>query len=357
MKIAVVLCNLEIAGAQTVVVELLEKLVLTNDNYSLILLEEPQQNFLYKRVKELKIDMFCIQSKKKEVFARIIDTYFNYSKVLDTINADIIFAHLDYFYTWIYSLKNKITIVQTIHTQPYRIASIWNRGMYRILRKKNLIHPILLSKNNSEEFQRIFKESHVNIIPNPICLNRYEHNKNQKNDIITFVFVARFHEIKNHRLLLEAFSLAEREVPNIRLRLVGDGELLEEEKEHAEKLGIIEKILFYGEQENVAAILAESDVCVISSKSECFPLCALEAMASGIPIIASAVGGLRDIVKENGILIQNYDEKSFAEAMVMLAKDKEKRKEMGNISYELSKRYDVNKIALEYQNLFRRYLR
>ena len=107
-----------------------------------------------------------------------------------------------------------------------------------------------------------------------------------------------------------------------------------------------------GQRNDIPDILRESDVCVISSKSEAFSLSLVEAMAAGLPVIATAVGGMKDIVEGNGYLVKNDDENAFADAMIDLATDESKRRLMGEQSVKLAKRYDTPLVAKQYIKLY-----
>jgi len=360
MKIAMVISDLKIAGAQMMVVELLSELSKAGYKLMLIILHHPQNNILTDKIKQMDIQLKYIVIEKKRFVYRKIEMYKKLDKVLSNWQPDIIHVHLEYCYTWLYCLKNKKIIIETIHSQPYRIYKKLTFILYRLLRRKRLIHTVLPTKSNASEFQRLFDESEENIfiIPNPVKIEHYAFPERQYDTEkeVVFIFVARFHPIKNHHMLLNAFYELLNEVPNSRLVLVGTGELFRKEQQYAEELGIISKVDFLGEVADTSALLKQADVCVISSVSECSPLVLVEAMASGLPVIVTDVGGMRDIVNGNGIKVSSDNYLEFAEAMKRLALSPELRREYGQRSLELVGKYDLKKVTEAYMQLYKQFL-
>ena len=129
--------------------------------------------------------------------------------------------------------------------------------------------------------------------------------------------VARFAAPKDHTTLLRAISMMG-DVP-CRLRLVGDGPLLPEAKALASDLGIENRVEFTGSRSDVTALLAHSDVFVLTSRFEGLPISILEAMRAGLPVVASDVGGVPELVnEETGILVAQGDAVALAEALKRL---------------------------------------
>jgi glycosyltransferase involved in cell wall biosynthesis len=147
-----------------------------------------------------------------------------------------------------------------------------------------------------------------------------------KTPVITMV--ARFIEGKDHDLLLCAFA---RIPKGPRLRLVGDGPTRARVESLARELGIQEQIDFLGNRDDVASLLATSDVFVLASRSEMLPISILEAMRAGLPVIASDVGGVREAIahNENGFLVPSGSVSALAQALTDLTDDYALRLRMG----------------------------
>ncbi len=117
---------------------------------------------------------------------------------------------------------------------------------------------------------------------------------------VVFGAVGRMTDVKNHRLLIEAFARAHARHPDIRLRLLGSGPLEATLKELAVDLGTGDAVQFDGFDHDVAGFLSGLDVFVLPSKSEGLPLSLLEAIASGLPVVGTDVGGVRSVVERTG---------------------------------------------------------
>ncbi len=143
--------------------------------------------------------------------------------------------------------------------------------------------------------------------------------------------VGRLVPIKNHRMFIDAAKEVIERGWRVKFLIVGDGMLHDELRDYTHSLGLTEKVVFAGWREDMELIYLIMNIFVISSTSEGFSIAPLEAMKHAVPIIATRVGGLPEIVKdgETGILVESDDAHALAEAIVYLLKNPEKRKEMG----------------------------
>lgn len=151
------------------------------------------------------------------------------------------------------------------------------------------------------------------------------------------VSVARLERPKDHATLLGA--LAAMAARRWRLDLVGDGPLEAELRALAAKLGMAERVRFLGYVADPAPVLAQSQIFVLSSRSEGFPRSVLEAMRAGLPVVASEVGGVAEAVASgtNGLLTPRGDSRALASALDQLAADGPLRRRMGaeaRLAYE-----------------------
>jgi glycosyltransferase involved in cell wall biosynthesis len=139
--------------------------------------------------------------------------------------------------------------------------------------------------------------------------------------------VARLHAVKNHALLLEAFARFQRDRPNSVLLLVGEGELRSQLAARAAELGIAGRVLMPGTMPDTAPVYRLFDVFVLSSVIEGTSMSALEAMASGVPVVATAVGGNPLLLNdgEAGMLVPTEQVEPMANALLELAADADRR--------------------------------
>lgn len=359
MRILLYTPNLLVEGAQVVATELACGLKENGQDICVLTNTESVDNKLSLRLKNNNIDIIFNDGASNNYFVRNIGIFLKLFATVYQYKPDVIFVHLDHLYTWIFSLISGVKIVETFHSQPYRLKEICNVRLFNFLYRSHKIYPVILSEQNFREFVENFNisdRSRISIIPNPINISLFNsmvrNSKINVDENVNFVFPARFHKIKNHHFLIKAFSIALESTNNIRLYLAGTGELLEKEREYAKELGVEDKIDFLGYVENMAELLKNSDVFIMSSDSECFPMSLLEAMAVGLPIISTKVGGVVDIIENNGILVEPEDYEGFADAIVLLGSNKKLREEMGKRSYHLCNQYSTNKVVKKYELLF-----
>jgi len=154
--------------------------------------------------------------------------------------------------------------------------------------------------------------------------------------------------------LLEAFCRVYRADPRCRLEILGDGELREDLEKHARVLGVGEAVCFRGFSRDIAGFLSRLDTFVMSSLSEGLPLTVLEAMAAGLPIVATSVGGVVRLVEDAGCgwLCPPAQPTALANAMRM-AMDTKERVSMGEQGrVTVLRDYSLAKMTADYENLF-----
>ena len=138
--------------------------------------------------------------------------------------------------------------------------------------------------------------------------------------------------------------------------LTGDGELYGKIKEKAEALGLHNDIIFTGYRNDIKNILKSSDIFVSHSISESFGISVLEAIASGLPVIATDSGGVHEIISDkfkNGLLIDYGDKKKFTEGLLKLIKSRELRNLYASHGYEiLQELFNLDKTVEETYNLY-----
>lgn len=166
----------------------------------------------------------------------------------------------------------------------------------------------------------------------------------RENGQITFGFAARIEELKGPMVLMNAFSVAHEQCPNIYLNIAGDGSLRQQIAARAKTLSVAGQYRYQGvytHPKERHAFMQSVDVFVMPSFTEGTPNSIVEAMAQGIPIIASDVGGIPDMIgDEAGLLVPAGDINALANAMVRFARDPMLRQRMGKAA------------RLRYQKLF-----
>jgi glycosyltransferase involved in cell wall biosynthesis len=161
---------------------------------------------------------------------------------------------------------------------------------------------------------------------------------NGASDRVNFGFAARIEELKGPLQLMEAFACTHREVPGARLSIAGDGSQKLKVEALARSLKVAANYDYngiYTRPDERKAFMHDVDVFVMPSFTEGTPNCIIEAMANGKPIIASAVGGIPDMIdSDSGILVPPGDTEALSNAMTQLAQDPDRRLSMGRAARE-----------------------
>ena len=181
----------------------------------------------------------------------------------------------------------------------------------------------------------------------------------QGRDGATVLLLARLRPSKGHRVALEALKILLERGVHVRLVFAGDGSEKETLEQRIRAMGLSEQALMVGPIQDVQALLDLTDVLVIPSFEETFGLIAIEAMSSGVSVVASAVGGLREVLSdgETGLLFPPGDPGALADAVERCLQDPEKaraRAEAAKRDYEA--RFTPEVMAREYGALFRHLL-
>lgn len=199
---------------------------------------------------------------------------------------------------------------------------------------------IALTEDMKIEIEKIYSR-HIDVVPNGIDLEVFEglprkeairqrlrFNNNDK----VILFVGTLRPVKGVKYLIQAMNVIAQKEPKTRLMLVGNGEERDYLRGLVKELKLERYVTFVGEvpNEKVPEYMVASDVFVLPSLSEGFPLTILEAMASGLPIVASKVGGLPEIVEDgqNGFLAEPRKPGQIAEKVLLLLKNEGLRQRM-----------------------------
>jgi len=181
-------------------------------------------------------------------------------------------------------------------------------------------------------------------------------------DALLVGIVGRLVPIKNHRMFLSAAkNIIDKDVNrNIKFVIIGDGECALELKEYAKQCGLEKHVIFTGWKKDLASVYADLDVIALTSLNEGTPVSIIEAMASGKPVIATDVGGVRDLISEgeNGFLAASNDIEGFSNKLAALLSDSEKRIKFGMRGRELVRtKYSKERLIKDIEALYEECLR
>ena len=166
--------------------------------------------------------------------------------------------------------------------------------------------------------------------------------------------VGRLSAQKDHRTLLDAAARLFPAVPEARLLIVGDGDLLPALRSQAQALGIADRVVFAGHRSDIPTVLAALDVFCIASTYEGTPLALFEAMAAGRAIVSTAVDGCREVLEDGvtGLLAPPADPAALAEALRRVAVAPDLRARLADSAQKASLRYDIRECVRQMEALY-----
>jgi glycosyltransferase involved in cell wall biosynthesis len=293
-------------------------------------------------------------------------TYHRLHRVLREHHPDVVHTHLQVLRYALPSLLllKPTSVVHTVHNLAEREIEPRARCIQRFAFNHGIV-PVAVSEEVALSLKHVYGVRQCRVIPNGIPTNRYANLQGTRREWrakigftdhhVLFVCVARFARQKNHALLLKAFAQGPASDPNAHLVLVGDGALQEQLESQVENLGVARQVHFLGLRADIPDVLGATDVFVLSSDWEGNPLSMMEAMASGLPIVSTAVGGVPSLIANGreGFLVPRGDIKGFSGAMTFLLRDQETRRSMGTAAARRAKEnFDVSKMIRAYEQLY-----
>lgn len=217
------------------------------------------------------------------------------------------------------------------------------------------------SKNTKQYWCRMGLDSNkIKVVYNTIVGNQgkpsktYKTWKIEKNLQFVIGCVATFSRGKGHEFLLKAFARLKEIRSDAVLLLVGDGPLRDEVAQQALKLSISEFVIFTGYIVNAKDIIASLDLLVLPSQTEAFGRVLLEAMQAEVPVVATNVGGVPELVQHeyNGLLVDYGDEEGFQKAIERVMTDGNFRSKLIENGLKTVERYSIEKYISEIESIY-----
>jgi glycosyltransferase involved in cell wall biosynthesis len=208
-------------------------------------------------------------------------------------------------------------------------------------------------------------ENKVSTIYNGVDLNRFEHldpsislsvrmELGIPSNAPTIGCVGRLHQQKGYPFLLEAIKTVRNQIPDIQLLIVGSGKMEIELKSIVKKLDLSDSVTFTGARTDIPAILSSLDLFVLPSLWEGHPLVLLEAMATGLPVVATQVGGNPEVVihGETGLMVPPSNPVQLASAIITLMQNPDLRHKMGEAGRQRSGLFSIESMTRKIEALY-----
>lgn len=358
MKIALVNHNLGSGGAEKLIHDMAIEMKNKGEDVSVVLLTSKNgvydNSLLEKGIKVIHL------SDKWDIYNPI-----NIIKLIKKLREyDIVHTHIYSAQLWTafasYFLPKKIKYITTEHNTTNSRRGKWyfkllDKWMYqRYDSIVTITQEVQECLTNWIGESKLFK---MEIVKNGIFLENYSNASPLKRELLkltdsnkVIVMIARFDKQKDHKTIVNAMQYLD---SNYKLLLIGKGELENEIKIQVKKLSLDEKIDFLGYRKDIPEILKMADVCVLSSHYEGLPISALEAMASGIPFVATKAPGLKDLVVGAGEVFEPENSLELSEIIKKICTDDGYRLEISKKCMARAKEYDIKETVKEYINIYK----
>ena len=291
-----------------------------------------------------------------------ISMYQKLKKVFKTVKPDIIHTHryvCKYVVPATYLAHVKSKIVHTVHSVAQKEANA--KKLQYFFYHCGAVTPVAISETVKKSILDYYKlkTNQVPLVENGLDMSNYliKRKYEQNDKFFSFLHVGRFSVEKNHNELINAFFVFRKNHPDSRLYLVGTGDLLEEIKNKAENLRLDNSVVFVGLVNDVSKWYEKADAFILPSIYEGMPMTLIESMGRGLPIIASNVGGIPDMIADHkeGLLCDSSAD-SILKAMEEVYASKELRELLGRNALKKSAAYSSNMMCEKYISIYEKYI-
>ena len=404
MKILRIIARLNVGGPARHVVWLTKKLQTAEFNSVLIAGTVPDgENDMSYFAAENCVEPIYISELSRDLSTKDIVSLFKILGEIRRQKPDVVHTHTAkagtvgriaaFLYRWLtwrtlIGKPNAVKIVHTFHGHVFHSYYGWLKTWVFIMIERVLAriatHKIVVITD--QQFREIHDRFGIGfaeqfeIIPLGIELASYANNGANRgilrdeigaNDTdIVISFVGRLTAIKNVALLLDVAAkyvkLPEGDKPQLKIAIIGDGNLLKSLEAQSADLGLGGVVHFLGNRENIADLLAGTDIVALTSNNEGTPLSLIEAMASGTPIISTTVGGVVDLlgnvektidgfsIRERGVGVDPGSPEHFLDGLIYLAKDEKLQKRYAADGWRfVTEKYSVDRLENDIRDLYR----
>ncbi len=219
-----------------------------------------------------------------------------------------------------------------------------------------------VSQNLKDDTLRLFDiKNDINVVPNFIDLEKYHHNgftdcqrgimANDDEKIITHI--SNLRPVKRVQDVISVFYNIQKEMP-AKLMFIGEGPEKEKVERRCTELGILDKVVFFGRSNEIDKILCFSDLFLLPSQTESFGLAALEAMASGVPVISSNTGGIPEVNIHgvSGFLSDVGDVEDMTKNALHILSDESRLKTFKDNARNEALKFDLHAIVPQYEAIY-----
>jgi len=292
----------------------------------------------------------ALRRAKPLLFAAIAET-----------EADIVHPNENFSRTVTALAKKKLSIPATMHIDNIFGNALADRMLVRLYAKA-FDHLIAVSHFVAEPFKRFADDEKISVVYQGIDSTLY--NSVDQNIArarlglprgrFVLVIVGKLTKIKGHRHLFDAVAALDEEKNDVTILVVGSGPEEKALRQYTVRRGIGPRVTFLGQRSDIPEILAAADVLAVPSLTEALPRVLYEGMAAGKAIIASAVGGIPELLNDgrNGLLVPPASAAGLSRAIRVLMADTKLRSSLGNTAQETVRRFSLTKAAKTTEEIY-----
>jgi glycosyltransferase involved in cell wall biosynthesis len=334
MRIAQIVASLEIGGLERLTVDLAVEQKAAGHSPAIVCVA--RRGPLADEAERQGIPVFVMS--KQRGFSPW--TVWSLSRLLRRLDVDLVHTHNSLIHHY-GAFAAYIAGIRTVVNTQHGIGSLQaDRKLARIFRlTMSLTNSVVFV---SEATRRLYvggrgiPEWKTSTIRNGIPMSRFREFRARPGSRfprLIFGTVGRMVPAKNHLGLIDAFAQVKLRLPAAELRIAGNGPLRQQIEARVQSLGLSESVHLYGEILDVPRFLADLDIFVLSSVSEALPLAILEAMAVGLPIVSTRVGGISEVAPEKTVAeyCPASDRQELAKALLSVA-NPDRMKSMGTLA-------------------------
>lgn len=325
-----------------------------------------EANFIFHEVDISQYPLFKYSPYTITLAAKLIDESLNHK--FDIIHAHYAIPHAAAAYLAAQSLKDKAPkIVTTLHGTDITLIG-QDKSFYSITKFSIEVSDGITAISNylEKETRKTFNiEKPIEVIPNFVDTDRFKPGENECSrdmfanpDQKIIMHMSNYRPVKNAPHVVEIYNRIQKKIPS-KLILIGDGPDTGNVMNLVRDLGLSERVIFLGNQDRVHNILPLADLFLLPSGNESFGLAALEALSCGVPVVASIVGGVPELVQNdiNGYLSPIGDIEGMAESSIkVLTDDKLHERLSANARQNVLDKYKIDEVIGKYLKYYEKVL-
>lgn len=357
MKIALIINAIQCGGADRVIVSMANYWSAKGLNVTLITFDHERAEPFYPLDPKIIYHPMNLKNESKSIFDKLYGNLKRIYKIrqsLQQIQPDVVISFIDItnIIVLFATMRMRFPVIVSERIDPqYHFIGRWDK--IRMLLYPYASALVCQTYRAKAYFPKGIQEKTV-IIPNPVIFPSKAEDFQPSFQKPFIMALGRLHPQKGHDILLRAFALVNKAHPDWKLIIVGEGPFRQELENLIIELQIEKSVFLPGKVLNVYAILKQADIFVHPSRFEGFPNALCEAMACGLPVIATdCPSGPAEIIQNhvNGILVPNQCVKGLAEAMKFLILNKSERERLSTKALLILDQFSQDKIMEQWEDL------